>query len=226
MKFVTQITLVCICLFSTSFANETSSQAPITKEQDSSADAPKPQGALMAGPRKMGPLAANTPEKVAEGYFNAFRNLKNKQYLKYMHPEAIRNFHKLAVELARLGTLNHPMRQSIHMYLGTLDFKEISKLDPEAFYHNFVLRFLGSVPGAIESTKDAKYEVLGHVKETPSKAHVVYRIRTKMMQMQVNKMMISSLRRYKQGWKVMLPAEMEDLMTNLKNQIMYYSPRR
>jgi len=158
-------------------------------------------------------LAAQaTPEQVVQRYFDSFRTGDYAANVALMHPEALNDMKETLSGLVAIpGATDEPQFREM---FGVSTVEEFNRLTPAALFAA-VLRSQLEDPEMRQILGSAQTEVLGHVMEGDSVAHVVYRMRMSMGEMQVNQVQVAPLKRADGEWRVLLTGSLAGMMGNL-----------
>ena len=153
-----------------------------------------------------------TPEEVVERYYSSFRSGDFAASAALMDPEALE---ELRSTVARMVALTAPPAEQLQQSFGVSSAAELEAIAPRALYE----RMLGATLGTDEARQlleTAEVRVLGHVLEGPEHAHVVYRMRMGMGEVQLDQVQVAPVRRTAEGWRVMLAGSLAGMMQGLQ----------
>lgn len=171
----------------------------------------------------MGTVAAHaqtppdTPEAMAEAFLTAFRDTDWERCAALMHPDALEDFKGILMEIAEIDSSG----AFVQMFFGEDAGPDVlAETPPDGVFRQFIAAIMEEVPmmGAMLGGLDA--EIIGHVEEGDSLAHVVSRNRIDVMGAQFTQMEVISLRRYEGGWRLLLTGDMENMVTVFRQQFM------
>lgn len=166
---------------------------------------------LMAAVLALAPAlgAQETPEQVVQRYFDTFRTADYAGNVALMHPEALASMKETMSGLAALpGAAEDPQFNAM---FGVSNLEEFNRLTPGALFER-VLRSQLEQPEIREMLSGAQTTVLGHVMEGDSVAHVVYRMRMGIGDMNVDQVQVAPLKRADGQWRVLLTGSFAGMM--------------
>ena len=166
---------------------------------------------LMAAMLALAPglAAQETPEQVVQRYFDTFRTGDYAGNVALMHPEALASMKETMSGLAALpGAAEDPQFQAM---FGVSTIEEFNRLAPAVLFER-VIRSQLDKPEMREMLSGAQTFVLGHVMEGDSVAHVVYRMRMSVGEMNVDQVQVAPLKRADGQWRVLLTGSFAGMM--------------
>lgn len=157
-----------------------------------------------------GLAAQDTPEQVAQRYFESFHSGDYAANVALMHPEALESMKETMSGLASLpGAAEDP---EFRQMFGVTTMEEFNRLAPAQLFER-ILRWQLDKPEMREVLAGAQTAVLGHVMEGDSVAHVVYRMRMSVGEMNVDQVQVAPLKRTADGqWRVLLTGSFAGMM--------------
>lgn len=153
-----------------------------------------------------------TPEEVVAASLDAFYKGDFERYSDFMHSEAL--------ETVRVSIMD-PMLQFLALYshdelvLALTELFGVSSLEEyNQLSNRDVFAKLVSLLGRelLEYYSDPRSTVLGHVMEEDHTAHVVYRLHIKLFGEEISGVDVVTLRQDEGRWRMLLTAEVEELM--------------
>lgn len=161
---------------------------------------------LMAAP---GLAAQETPEQVMQRYYDTFRTGDYAANVALMHPEALQSMKETLAGLAAMpGAQEAP---EFAQMFGVSTTEEFNQLAPAALFER-ILRTQLEQPEMREILSNAQVNVLGHVMEGDSLAHVVYRMRMGVGEMTVDQVQVAPVKRADGEWRVLLTGSFAGMM--------------
>jgi hypothetical protein len=156
-----------------------------------------------------GLAAQDTPEQVVQRYFDTFRTADYAGNVALMHPEALASMKETMSGLASLpGAAEDP---AFAQTFGVANLAEFNQLSPAALFER-ILRSQLEQPEIREMLSSAQTNVLGHVMEGDSVAHVVYRMRMGVGEVSVDQVQVAPLKRADGQWRVLLTGSFAGMM--------------
>jgi predicted RNase H-like nuclease len=163
--------------------------------------------ALLLAP--VSPLAAqDTPEQVVQRYFDTFRAGDYEGNVALMHPEALDEVKETMQGLVALAGTDDPTFREM---FGVGSAEEFNRLTSAQLFER-MLRSQLEDSQMRELLSTAQITVLGHVMEGDSTAHVVYRMRMSVGEMNVDQVQVAPLRRAGGQWRVLLTGSLAGMM--------------
>lgn len=156
-----------------------------------------------------GLAAQESPEQVMERYYDTFRTGDYAANVALMHPEALQSMKETLAGLAAMpGAEEAP---EFAQMFGVSSIEEFNQLAPAALFER-ILRAQLEQPEMREVLSNAQVNVLGHVMEGDSVAHVVYRMRMGIGEMTVDQVQVAPLKRANGEWRVLLTGSFAGMM--------------
>ena len=156
-----------------------------------------------------GLAAQETPEQVVQRYFDTFRTGDYAGNVALMHPEALASMKETMSGLASLpGAAEDPQFQ---VMFGVSSMEEFNRLTPAALFER-ILRSQLDNPEMKQMLSSAQTTVLGHVMEGDTVAHVVYRMRMSVGEMNVDQVQVAPVKRADGQWRVLLAGSFAGMM--------------
>ncbi len=156
--------------------------------------------------------AQTTPEAVVERYYETFRSGDFTANAALMDADALE---ELKGTVARMvETLGQEGSDGIRATFGVGSAAELRALAPAVLYERMLRATLAN-DEMRSILAAATIQVLGHVAEGADVAHVVYRMRMNVGEMEVDQVQIAPLRRTPDGWRVMLTGSLAGMMQGM-----------
>lgn len=169
---------------------------------------------LVCGSTTVSLFAQDTsPEAVTLAYAEAFAEGDHLKASTYMHPEALASVKQLLVEISYVDSTAGAM------FTGTSDPDSIQARSAEDLFAHFIQIVFALQPDLEETLSSSSVEIIGKVPEGDSLTHVVMRTSGDYQGLDFKTLGISSLKRYDDGWKLLLKEEMEMLLAGLRMSI-------
>ncbi len=163
------------------------------------------------------PALAQTPEEVAERFFDA---LKNEDYVfaaELFDPDALTGFREM---LSFLSDLNEAEKEQINTGLfgpGATQ-ESVAALSDTEYFSSF-LRMAMSQMGSPDIFDTSNMGFLGYVSEEPDTAHVVARMSLNIEGTEFEKMTVVSCRRVGGQWKLLLSGEIKGVPNQIRSAL-------
>lgn len=162
-----------------------------------------------------GLAAQATPEQVVQRYFDSFRTGDYAANVALMHPEALQSMKETMSGLVALpGAAEEPEFQEM---FGVSTLAEFNQLDPAVLFERIIRTQLED-PEMREIMSGSQTTVLGHVMEGDSVAHVVYRMRMSIGEMEMDQVQVSPLKRADGEWRMLLTGSLAGMMNAVPSQ--------
>lgn len=161
---------------------------------------------------------SSTPEAVAERALLALQENRIDDFADAMHPEALKGFRKIFVELLDAADDDDQADQLLTLFAGVDSVEALRTLDHHAFFVAFYKGITQVRPELKAVLASAKLETLGHVMEGEDIAHVVYRMSAGFEGIALSKMQVLSLRRTPDGWAMLLSGDIEGVTSALRQR--------
>lgn len=167
-------------------------------------------GALSTTQQELAQLT-RTPESAAELFLRSVRAIRWSAAAQFMHDETLGRFHMTSRMIAAADTSGE-----ISRYLVGTDSTGLVVLEPAEVFARSIGATIDDLPGLMHSLYDRDDEVLGHVTEDDTTAHVVYRT-TPRLSGAVSEVKVMQVRRAEEGgWRVLWSDELEVLDAALR----------
>lgn len=153
--------------------------------------------------------AQDTPEQVVQRYFDSFRSGDYAGNVALMHPEALLSMKETMTGLIAIpGAADTPEFREM---FGVSTMEEFNRMDPAVLMER-ILRSQLENPEMKEVLSTAQTTVLGHVMEGDSVAHVVYRMRMSIGEMEMDQVQVAPVKRADGQWRVLLTGSLAGMM--------------
>lgn len=170
----------------------------------------EPGSAVATAGQDLAALTA-TPESAAELFLRSVRAIRWSAATQFMHDETLARFYTTARMMAAADTSGEVSR-----YLVEADSVGLIPLEPATVFARSIGATIDGMPGLMHSLYDRDDEVLGHVPEDDTTAHVVYRS-TPRLSGAVSEVKVMQVRRSAEGgWRVLWSDELEVLDAALR----------
>jgi hypothetical protein len=152
-----------------------------------------------------------TPESAVELFLRSVRAIRWSAAAQFMHDETLERFYTTARMMAAADTSGEVSR-----YLVDTDSAGLIPMEPADVFARSIGATIDGMPGLMHSLYDRDDEVLGHVPEDDTTAHVVYRS-TPRLSGAVSEVKVMQVRRADDGgWRVLWSDELEVLDAALR----------
>lgn len=168
--------------------------------------------ALVLAPAAL--AAQETPEQVAERYFDTFRRGDWAGTTQLMHPSALEDFKGAFVRMAEMAGAEAEGDDMEGMF-GVRTTADLKALASTELYSRFMTR-MGSENELQEMFRQATVQVFGHVMEGADTAHVVHRLTFEVMGSTMTQVQVMSLRKDGAQWKVLLSADIQTMVNSMQ----------
>lgn len=151
-----------------------------------------------------------TPETIAARYTAATRSGDWASVAQLMHPEALTQFQKMfaplvAADPQKVGT----------SFFGVSSQKEYDQLPKAEVFKRFMNAMSKQIPGMAIALDTSEVKIIGHVREEPDLAHIVYQMNTQLGDIKVSKTSVMTLKKEGQSWRALLSGNIEGLAAAL-----------
>jgi hypothetical protein len=154
-----------------------------------------------------------TPESVATQQLAALQKQDWKGFTATMHSRALQRFKESMAVLFEDAPKNSPRGQAAIAFFGSESSEELQRLEPAEFVSRFMANLVKVSPEAGATLTRAKSQVLGHVAEGESKAHVVVRtISDGELQPRVE---VISMEKDGEVWRALLKPDFESMIAGV-----------
>lgn len=156
------------------------------------------------------PLAAQeTPEAVFQRYFETFRTADYAGNAALMHPQALESMKETLTGLLAIPGADDPAELRETFGVGSVE--EMRQMPPAALFER-MLRSQLENPEMRQILSGAQISVLGHVMEGDTTAHVVYRMRMSVGEMDMDQVSVAPLQMHEGRWRVLLTGSLAGMM--------------
>lgn len=159
-------------------------------------------------------VAQDTPEAVAQRYYETFRNGDFAGNAALMHPDALEELKTTLTGLAAMpgATEDAEFREMF----GVSTIEELRALPAPVLFERVLRNQLeGEMRAILASTE---VTVLGHVMEGDSTAHVVYRMRMNFGGQSLDQVQVMPLQRAGGQWRVLLTGSLAGMMNSMPTE--------
>lgn len=158
--------------------------------------------------------AQDTPEQVVQRYYETLRGGDYATNATLMHPTALEELKTTIAGLAAMpGATDEPEFREM---FGVSSVDELRALPPQTLFERVLRNQLEGEMHAILAA--AQVNVLGHVLEGDSTAHVVYRMRMNFGGQSLDQVQVIPLERVDGQWRVLLTGSLAGMMNNMPRQ--------
>lgn len=158
--------------------------------------------------------AQDTPEAVAQRYYDTFRSGDFAANAALMHPRALEELKTTLTGMAALpgATENAEFREMF----GVSTIDEMRALPAPVLFERVLRNQLEGEMRAILATTEVT--ILGHVMEGDTTAHVVYRMRMNFGGQSLDQVQVMPLERADGQWRVLLTGSLAGMMSSMPEQ--------
>lgn len=150
-----------------------------------------------------------SPDSVAADYWRAFQDRDFDRAAAMMHPEALAHFRDMMMEIESVSPETTQL-----MSEGLSSFEAAT---PEEAFAGFMRGMTALTPEMGDIFGSTRTEIIGHVAENDSTAHVVTRSRMSSAGVDLTQMQVISMRRHEDAWRVLLSGEIGNLAGALRS---------
>jgi hypothetical protein len=164
-----------------------------------------------------------SPETVAERYTAATRAGNWLGAAQLMHPEALSQLKQVFAPLVEVA----PQEVGVSFF-NVRSKKEYDQLSNVTVFERLMRNFSKQSPETAIALSASDTKIIGHVKEKPDLAHIVYRINTKVGDVSVSKTAVMTLKKDGESWRTLLTGNIEGLAAVLSRpqNILDKSPKK
>ncbi len=155
--------------------------------------------------------AQDTPEQVAERYFQTLRTGDYAGNVALMHPEALNELKETMQGLVALAGAEADGDSTFQRMFGVPNAAGFNQLTAAQVFER-MLRSQLDDPDMREILNGSQTVVLGHVMEGDTVAHVVYRMRMSVGEMEMDQVQVTPLKRADGQWRVLLTGSLAGMM--------------
>ena len=153
-----------------------------------------------------------TPEVIAKRQIDAMRALDWAQVAAYTHPKALAQLKSVFLPIAIAGEAAKDNPAAAEMMRTLFAGKSADALEAESpaiFFQTVMSGIAGVVPDFKASISGMQADILGHVNEGETTAHVVYRLTRPAGEGTNTKIAVTSVERDGPAWKALLNSDLE-----------------
>lgn len=152
-----------------------------------------------------------SPESAARAYFAARQAGDWAAAAGLMDPRALERFKSVFVVVAEADTSGEMLRD----LFGVRSAAEFARLQPSEVYVRVNRAMLLLSPELRASFAEMSAEIIGHVQESPDRAHIVYRMRMSPADTTDGRIEVVTFRRSNGAWRALLTSEFDGLLRAL-----------
>jgi hypothetical protein len=167
---------------------------------------PGPEGAA---------FEAGTPEATAWHLFAAYRANDLRRAAACMHPEALDRLKAFLVDIATLD----PQGGFASMFVGASDVEAVRALPPPEAFARFIGTVMRLEPEMGNAFQSLDVDVLGHVVEGDTLAHVVTRSHVTVKGLDVTQTEVVSMKAYEGEWRALLSGDIEMMAKAMRSHL-------
>ena len=147
-----------------------------------------------------------SPEAVVSKAMNAVNHGRIDEFVSAIDPDSLEEFRTAVVETIDEAVKRVGEAKLLESFPGVKSVKGLKALDAPRLFAG-VVRRLGSDPSMKKSLANTQIDVFGHITEGEDSAHVIYRSSMKQGETNIVLMIVASLRKNGQTWKMVIPEE-------------------
>lgn len=156
-----------------------------------------------------------TPEDAARAAMIAMREARFDDYAQLLHPEAAAQFKEMMLPALAAASAEGEEADLLALF-NVESSQELEEMDSKEYFSRFLRGLVEMRPGFKDMLAGSELEVLGHVPEGETMAHVVFRGTMTVEDVTFTKTSVMTLKKADAGWLMMLNAEFEGLATQLR----------
>jgi ABC-type transporter MlaC component len=163
-----------------------------------------------------------SPDEVVRQSFDALSSLDVEKYASFMHPDEIKKIQERiwpSLEHAVSTDTTGQAQQLLMMLNLQSDSAGITDVDAQQFFANLMNMLLQLSPGMMESYQSSTSEIIGDVPEGDTLRHVVSRVTSTTQGLTMTRMDVTTVRKYKGGWKLVPSGEMQGLAMQMERRL-------
>jgi hypothetical protein len=160
-----------------------------------------------------------SPETVVRGAVGAMNQGRLGEFVKAMHPEALKKFRVAILRLADLAAKDGKSAEVLRLFPDTKDLADLKKLDDGPLLERYLRGALGASPEVKKMLAGAKTEMIGHLDEGEDRTHVVYRVRLDPGVPNAGILSVASLRRDGRRWAMLLSGDVEGMVAMMEKRV-------
>ena len=158
------------------------------------------------------PPSYPTPESVATAMYEAYGASDFERAATLMHPDALADLQNMLVAVAK----DEPGMGQV--FTGVESAEALAALSPEEVYTRFIGSILKIQPDMADILGTMEAEVVGHVAEGDSLAHVLSRSTMSTSGATVTQMQVVTVRQYDDGWRALLSGDISSFAQMIRAQ--------
>ena len=163
-----------------------------------------------------------TPESVAKRQIEAMRALNWELVARYTHPKALQQMQSLFMPVAIAGSAakdNPQAEEMMRIVFAGKTANELAAATPTAFFKIVMSGIAGATPDFKNAMTGMEVQILGHVNETETTAHVVYRLSRALPDGTATKIAVTTVERDGDAWKALLNADLENVARAISTRL-------
>ncbi|MGV3723495.1 MAG: hypothetical protein ACO1SX_21580 [Actinomycetota bacterium] len=160
-----------------------------------------------------------TPEAAALKALGALHQDRAPDYVGAMHPEALRQFRGVMLEIVDRAASEKKEAQVLPLFKDVKSAADLKKLDDAGFFVAYLQGVARQLPELKTLLAETRPVALGHVAEGPDVAHVVIRTddRTGGESVLVRPSIVS-MKRTSEGWRMLLTGDVSEMLNLLRRR--------
>ena len=163
-----------------------------------------------------------TPESVAKRQIEAMRALNWEAVARYTHPRALEQMQALFMPVAIAGSAakeNPQAEEMMRIVFAGKTANELAVATPTAFFKIVMSGIAGATPDFKNAMTGMEVQILGHVNESETVAHVVYRLTRTLPDGTATKIAVTTVERDGDTWKALLNADLENVARAISTRL-------
>lgn len=162
------------------------------------------------------PSAAETPEDVANRYFEALQEHGLSAVGDFLHPDGLAKFKQMMMPVVSFVDEQGDAPMLAAFFAGAT-IEEVEAMLPADFMSGF-LSIITAQTEELGAIHFDEIEVLGSLKEADDLVHVLTRVTVGVGELAMTDMEVVSVRPYEGSWRILLTGELEGLARTLRVQ--------
>ena len=158
---------------------------------------------------------SETPEEVALRYVTAMQTSNWMEVSELMHPDALHELRELFTLLFEVPEASELVGQ----LLGVSSVTEAQAMSDTALFAGFIEFVVTQDANVADALRTARIEVLGHVPEGTTDAHVVFRTEMTVRGVDMTQMDVISVRRSGDTWRSLLKGDMSAIAAAIRQSL-------
>jgi hypothetical protein len=152
--------------------------------------------------------AQSTPEELVRAYNDAVARSDLAEAARLTHPSALQQIRQLVAGMARRDTTG----RALQGVAGVSSAAELAALPDTVLYARFLGAIMRQQPAMRDVMRGSRAEVIGHVVEGGTTAHVVYRLHLTVNGVAMSRLSVLSAQRVGGVWRALLSGDISGMV--------------